>query len=790
MEWRRRLGLALWIFGRFLLHVLGATNTRDVAALQLLFKNWQSTHLNWTDYDPCGSSWRGVVCNNSTNSVIRLISNRGDITGTLSSAIGDLTDLVALDLSFNPQLTGEIPKELGRLTNLQYLSLQGCNFYGSVPKELGLLKNMKFLLSISALNMNKLTGSIPPELGGFPNVTWFDIAQNGLTGPLPVSTSVPQNIGLDNLTSVVHMMVENNALTGEIPVEYGNFAALEILRVDNNRVQGTIPATINQIPKLLELHLANNSLVGTLPDFSALKGILLLNVGENVYGPQPFPPGISNLTNLQTLKIDKGFLNGTIPDGLFALPALESVSLSNNQLSGTVTFPSTVKRLKSVNLNGNMITQAIGIVDSFNLSLVGNPVCSDNSFHLSQAVCAPIISPTWNSTNQTCSITCTDGKLRNLELCSCAFPVTIIFQFNAPSFSDISQDRMNTVKANVSYQTLVAPERVTVGGAAWMSSYRLQVIVYVFPEKGKDKMEYRESEKILTRIALHTNASFPAEFGPYSVISAFALGGNIAAKKSSLSKGAVAGISVGAVAVVLAVVAAVTYAMFQKKRADKALSKPFTSWGSMGKSGSAPKLKGARYFSLHELNKATNNFSSANEIGSGGYGKVYKGVLVTGEEVAIKKAEEGSMQGSGEFKTEIELLSRVHHRNLVGLIGFSYEQGSQMLVYEYMASGSLRDHLALLDPNLENVPQSDLIKFVDLALQCVEEAGANRPSMGQVVKQLELLLLIDGNDASGNGFEFSGTRDGSLYDDTDVLSRGNDPEFAYSGIFQSNVLPK
>lgn len=61
--------------------------------------------------------------------------------------------------------------------------------------------------------------------------------------------------------------------------------------------------------------------------------------------------------------------------------------------------------------------------------------------------------------------------------------------------------------------------------------------------------------------------------------------------------------------------------------------------------------------------------------------------------VAIKRAQQGSTQGGLEFKTEIELLSRVHHKNLVGLVGFCFEQGEQILVYEYMSNGSLKDSL-------------------------------------------------------------------------------------------------
>ena len=74
--------------------------------------------------------------------------------------------------------------------------------------------------------------------------------------------------------------------------------------------------------------------------------------------------------------------------------------------------------------------------------------------------------------------------------------------------------------------------------------------------------------------------------------------------------------------------------------------------------------------------------------------QVYKGILSSGEEVAIKRARSDSLQGAPEFKKEIEVLSRVHHRNLVGLVGFCFENGEQMLVYEFMPNGTLRDYLS------------------------------------------------------------------------------------------------
>lgn len=78
---------------------------------------------------------------------------------------------------------------------------------------------------------------------------------------------------------------------------------------------------------------------------------------------------------------------------------------------------------------------------------------------------------------------------------------------------------------------------------------------------------------------------------------------------------------------------------------------------------------------------ATSNFSESAQIGQGGYGKVYKGNLHDGTVVAIKRAQEGSLQGEREFLTEIELLSRLHHRNLVSLIGYCDEDGEQVFFF-------------------------------------------------------------------------------------------------------------
>lgn len=100
-----------------------------------------------------------------------------------------------------------------------------------------------------------------------------------------------------------------------------------------------------------------------------------------------------------------------------------------------------------------------------------------------------------------------------------------------------------------------------------------------------------------------------------------------------------------------------------------------------------------RRFSLDQLRRATKNFSPDHIIGSGGFGLVYKAVLDTCEVVAIKRSREESCQGVEVFHNEVKLLSKIHHKHLVNLVGYCEDNGEQMLVYEYVPNGSLLEHI-------------------------------------------------------------------------------------------------
>lgn len=100
-----------------------------------------------------------------------------------------------------------------------------------------------------------------------------------------------------------------------------------------------------------------------------------------------------------------------------------------------------------------------------------------------------------------------------------------------------------------------------------------------------------------------------------------------------------------------------------------------------------------RILAFSEIREATKNFDESLVLGVGGFGKVYRGVLENETLVAVKRRNPRSQQGFTEFRTEIEMLSKLRHRHLVSLIGYCEELNERILVYEYMAGGPLRKHL-------------------------------------------------------------------------------------------------
>ena len=190
------------------------------------------------------------------------------MSGPIPPELGRLANLEELSL-FDNQLTGPIPPELGDLTRLEELALFDNELSGSIPSELGRLANLKWLYLFD----NELTGPIPGELGNLANLEWLTLKSNRLTGPIP-----PE---LGNLASLETLSLWDNQLTGPIPPELGQLAGLVRLYLTSNRLSGAIPDTLGGLTNLQQLVLDGNPLSGPLPrSLMQLSGLRWLDIGR------------------------------------------------------------------------------------------------------------------------------------------------------------------------------------------------------------------------------------------------------------------------------------------------------------------------------------------------------------------------------------------------------------------------------------------------------------------------------------------------------------------------------
>ncbi|XP_075667182.1 leucine-rich repeat receptor protein kinase HPCA1-like [Castanea sativa] len=696
--------------------IAAETENQDYVALLSLKDIWQNTPPNWVGSDPCGKGWEGIGCTNSRVTSITLSSI--GLTGTLSGDIELLTELKTLDLSYNKGLTGTLPRSIGSLKKLLNLILVGCSFSGPIPDTIGSLQQLLYL----SLNSNQFSGQIPPSIGNLSNLLWLDLTDNQLDGPIPVSNgSTP---GLDMLVHarhfhlghnklsgrippqifsskmvLIHVLLDGNQLTGSIPSTLGLVQALEVLRIDGNALSGPVPSNFNNLTNLNQMFLSNNKLTGPLPNLTGMNRLSYVDISNNTFDGSDAPPWFPNLQSLTTLIMENTQLQGQFPVALFSLPNLQTLVLKKNQLNGSLVIGTThSNQLKLIDLQFNFISHLEGM-EAYNgtLKLEDNPICGVTG-NLNSYCRVSLSSASYSTQNVHCDPVPCSSDQSSSPYCRCAYPYTGILFFEAVSFSDLGNNTYyNILEGSLmhsfhSHQLPVDSVSLTLSNSTTTSSEYLEVKLKVFPY---GQVSFNRTA-ILSIGFMLSNQTFrpPPPFGPF-----YFIGDQYEkfteSKKSSRSRFVIE-VVVGGSILLLVILLAGVYVLNTKKRAERAIehTSHFSQLDQSSRGSGVIKVKGVGWFSLKELEKYTNHFSVANEIGSGGYGKVYRGSLPTGQLIAIKQAKKESKQGKLEFKTEIELLSRVHHKNLVSLLGFCFKKGEKILVYEYVLNGSLKDSLS------------------------------------------------------------------------------------------------
>ncbi|XP_028804434.1 G-type lectin S-receptor-like serine/threonine-protein kinase RKS1 [Neltuma alba] len=161
--------------------------------------------------------------------------------------------------------------------------------------------------------------------------------------------------------------------------------------------------------------------------------------------------------------------------------------------------------------------------------------------------------------------------------------------------------------------------------------------------------------------------------------------------KGELSKPGKVGIAMACVGLIAILTTLSVYCTRKRKTRDEVAEEELeldspTNKERHAEDGEQPSLP---FFSIKTIMTATNNFSNENQLGQGGFGSVYKGLLDNGLDIAVKRLSQGSRQGTQEFKNEIKVIGRLQHRNLVKLLGYCIHKGERMLIYEYLPNKSL-----------------------------------------------------------------------------------------------------
>ncbi|GLU05344.1 hypothetical protein SLE2022_224470 [Rubroshorea leprosula] len=662
------------------------------------------------------NSFQGHLPTNLTRcSNLRFIHLRGNnLEGNIPPDLSSLSQLRSLQVSIN-HFTGTIPPSLGNISSLRWLFISRNHLEGSIPAELGRIR-----LEMLQLSFNRLSGEIPSSLYNITSISLFSVALNQLRGQLP------SDIGL-TLPKLEGFCAGGNQLSGPIPSSLANASALTRIDISLNAITGPLPLNLGNLKRLQFINLGGNPLgtgkgdvdfIFSLTNCSSLRRLWLLddqlkgvlpgsiaNLSSNLlsfrldgnYLSGNIPQGIENLVNLELLVLDFNEITGSIPDTIGHLSRLQVFSMADNKFSGKI--PSSIGNMTLLSrliLEANMLEQAIPS-SLGNCTVLQELILSTN--RLVGKIPEGVIGLSSLSlglglarNNLTGPLPPEVGNLKNLILL------------------DISENKLSGEIPN------------TIGSCVQLESLNLAGNFFL----GKIPPSFENLKSIqdlnLSRnnlsgqipsflgeldYALYINLSFNnfegevPTVGVFTNTSAFSVTGNTklcggvrsinlpaCPTKASKNHGKRRVIIVALVASAAAVVclSACFYAIFYRTRRSKKET-----------CSASPLEEQYLKLSYAQLLEATDGFSSANLVGEGNIGSVYKGILkITNNEktIAVKVLKLQKPGAERSFLTECEALRNMRHRNLVKIITSCSSidfKGNEFkaLVFEFLANGNL-----------------------------------------------------------------------------------------------------
>ncbi|KAK4607858.1 hypothetical protein RGQ29_001607 [Quercus rubra] len=318
--------------------------------------------LDWTDMS---SITPNSSMMNLSSSFTTLSLSECNLQGTFDINIFRLPCIQTLDLGYNPDLEGYLPKSNWSSNSLKLLSLRSTNFSGELPDCIGNLKSLEALF-LSSCNF---TGPIPTSIGNLTQIIHLDLTNNSFSGLLPLSI-----FDLPNLSS---FYLDANQLVGPLPNHVSGLNLLIDLSLSSNFLNGTLPSWLFSLTSLESLTLDHNQFIGEIGEFKYNNSLVYLDLSYNMLQGS-IPNSISRLVNLTQLSLSSNNLQGSIPSSISRLVNLFHLDLSSNNLQGSI--PSSVSRLvnlfrldlSSNNLQGSIPSSISRLVNLFRLDLSSN----------------------------------------------------------------------------------------------------------------------------------------------------------------------------------------------------------------------------------------------------------------------------------------------------------------------------------------------------------------------------------------------------------------------------------
>ncbi|XP_062096121.1 probable LRR receptor-like serine/threonine-protein kinase At1g07650 isoform X3 [Humulus lupulus] len=690
--------------------------TAEVEAIKEIAAQMNKT--DWNFDDPCSNETtvdkprtpkyiNEIICNCSISANnechIQSFNFSGqDLDGKLPSSLWRLPHLKSVNLERNI-LTGPIPREW-TLTKLEILCINANNLSGPIPAYLGNITTLTYL----AMESNLFSGTIPSELGKLVNLYYFRISSNYFTGRMPE---------LGNWKQLQILEMEASGFNGPIPSSLSTLDKMTEIRITDLNGESSYFPNLTRMSNLKKLMMRSCNLKGHIPYYiHDLKKLVTLDLSFNKLDGQL--PNFENLDQLSKMYLTGNLFSGPIPNWMIIKVNTFNIDISYNKFSKE-SEPSICRdtfnhfRSSSGQNNNSNLNKCLApcLKDYYSLHIncggkqttIGDIVYEGDEEPVDVAKFFQNSAATWgfsntgdlwdfNSTKVTDYIANNVSvlKMNNSEL------------YTTARISPLSLTYYGRCLANGNYTVkLHFAETVLRDNRSYYSLGRRIFDVYVQGKlelknfniekeaKGVDKAFIRVVKAVVVshktlEVRLQWTGKGTRNIprrGTYgSLISAISIESDF---KPPENKKETKFIIIGAVLTISLLLIALGL-LWWKCYIESNESMDEVLRGLDLQTG---------FFTYKQIKAATNNFDAANKIGEGGFGSVFKGVLLDGSIIAVKQLSSKSNQGNREFINEIGMISALQHPNLVKLHGCCIEGKQLLLVYEYMENNSLAHSL-------------------------------------------------------------------------------------------------